>query len=97
MTFPDWLRAVGLFSKGDESSARTRANPRNLMGFLDAFKAIGGVPGWLYEGRLEGGFSVMAGLVPAIHVLLARLQQVRGCPGIGEPKRRRPSDGYARA
>src|SRR6266436_835302 len=39
----------------------------------------------------------MAGLVPAIDVLTARQQERRGWPGIGERKRRRPSDGYGRA
>jgi hypothetical protein len=37
----------------------------------------------------------MPGLVPGIHVLL-HLDQELGWPGIGERKRRRPSDGYAR-
>src|SRR5580692_10898757 len=39
---------------------------------------------------------VMPGLVPGIHVLAAVKQERRGWPGIGERKRRRPSDGYAR-
>jgi hypothetical protein len=39
---------------------------------------------------------VMAGLVPAIHVF-ADSQQDVDARDIGERKRRRPSDGYARA
>jgi len=39
----------------------------------------------------------MAGLVPAIHVFLDLSVVRRGCPGIGERKRRRPSDDCARA
>src|SRR3984893_18520288 len=38
----------------------------------------------------------MPGLVPGIHVFLScALKARRGWPGIGEQKRRRPSDGYA--
>jgi hypothetical protein len=40
---------------------------------------------------------VMAGLVPAIHVLNARCSEDVDARDIGERKRRRPSDGYARA
>ena len=39
---------------------------------------------------------VMAGLVPAIHVLFLLLGQDVDARDIGERKRRRPSDGYAR-
>jgi len=39
----------------------------------------------------------MAGLVPAIHVFASTAEERRGCQGQGERKRRRPSDGYARA
>jgi hypothetical protein len=38
----------------------------------------------------------MAGLVPAIHVFGGRKEDV-DARDIGERKRRRPSDGYARA
>src|SRR5882724_6214454 len=39
----------------------------------------------------------MPGLVPGIHVFLILAPEARrGWPGIGERKRRRPSDGYAR-
>jgi hypothetical protein len=37
----------------------------------------------------------MAGLVPAIYVFLVGRLPRRGCPDIGERKRRRPPDGYA--
>jgi hypothetical protein len=40
---------------------------------------------------------VMAGLVPAIHVFVAASKQDVDARDIGERKRRRPSDGYARA
>jgi hypothetical protein len=36
----------------------------------------GGMPFSVFE-----SFSVMAGLVPAIHVFLGKIQQSRGCPG----------------
>src|SRR6202030_1270264 len=39
----------------------------------------------------------MPGLAPAIHVLAIQQRQRRGWPGIGERKRRRPSDGYGPA
>jgi hypothetical protein len=39
---------------------------------------------------------VMPALVAGIHVFKAVPHQRRGWPGIGERKRRRPSDGYAR-
>jgi hypothetical protein len=39
---------------------------------------------------------VMPGLVPGIHVFKTSQKQRRGWPGIGERKRRRPLDGYAR-
>jgi hypothetical protein len=40
---------------------------------------------------------VMPGLVPRIHVFLAEPAQEKAwMAGIGERKRRRPSDGYAR-
>jgi hypothetical protein len=39
----------------------------------------------------------MAGLVPAIHVFLAGEKQDVDARDKGERKRRRPSDGYARA
>jgi len=39
----------------------------------------------------------MALLVPAIHVFGEQREEVVESPGIGERKRRRPSDGYARA
>jgi hypothetical protein len=45
-------------------AAGARAKHRNLMGFLDAFKA------GLASSDLSGP-SVTAGLVPAIHVFLA--------------------------
>jgi hypothetical protein len=38
---------------------------------------------------------VVSGLVPDIHVLVCPAEVVDGRV-IGEPKRRRPSDGYAR-
>jgi hypothetical protein len=41
------------------------ASSRNLMGFLDAFKAIFAVPSRLHRATW---FSVMPGLVPGIHV-----------------------------
>jgi hypothetical protein len=39
----------------------------------------------------------MAGLVPAIHVLGDKTKEDVDARDIGELKRRRPSDGYARA
>jgi len=39
----------------------------------------------------------MAGLVPAIHVFLADWSKDVDARDIGERKRRRPPDGYARA
>jgi hypothetical protein len=39
----------------------------------------------------------MAGLVPAIHVFLENGNEDVDALDIGERKRRRPSDGYARA
>ena len=47
-----------LVHEGDGSSAATRANPCNLMGFLDAIKAGEPVPGW-HLGHFV--FPVMAG------------------------------------
>ena len=41
--------------------------------------------------------SVMAGFDPAIHVFLLHEGQDVDARDIGERKRRRPSDGYARA
>jgi len=38
----------------------------------------------------------MPGLVPGIHVFKISQKQRRRWPGIGERKRRRPLDGYAR-
>src|SRR5260370_36015937 len=40
---------------------------------------------------------VMPGLVPGIHAFAGEPDQRRGWPGIGERKRRRPSDGYGPA
>jgi hypothetical protein len=45
--------------------------------------------------RFKCLFSVMPGLVPGIHVFGATSKGVDG-RDIGERKRRRPSDGYAR-
>jgi hypothetical protein len=53
------------------------------------------------EGRRKSRSSsvnsiVMAGLDPAIHVFIARKRKQDVDPGIGERKRRRSSNGYAR-
>jgi hypothetical protein len=45
----------------------------------------------------ESSIFVMAGLVPAIHVFSASVKQDVDARHIGERKRRRPSDGFARA
>jgi hypothetical protein len=39
----------------------------------------------------------MAGLVPAIHVFVVAIEKDVDARDIGGAKRRRPSDGYARA
>jgi hypothetical protein len=49
------------------------------------------------ERRARGKKLVMPGFVPGIHVLAAVAQERRGSPGLGERKRRRPSDGYGPA
>ena len=56
-----------------------------------------------WRGRPGGGgvvrrvaHIVMPGLVPGMHVATVSRRPGRGWPGIGERKRRRPSDGQAR-
>jgi len=39
----------------------------------------------------------MAGFIPAIHVFAEHRWKGRGCPGHRQAKRRRSSNGYARA
>ena len=51
----------------------------------------------MYRCCKNGALFVMAGLDPAIHVLVFGRKQNVGARGIGERKRRRPSDSYARA
>jgi hypothetical protein len=46
---------------------------------------------------VRGAFFVMAGLDPAIHVFGSIPKKDVDARVIGERKRRRPSDGYARA
>jgi hypothetical protein len=53
------------------------ASRRNLMGFLDAFKAI--LP--FRAGLSRASFSVMAGLVPAIHVFSCSIAARTWMPG----------------
>jgi hypothetical protein len=40
MTYPGRVDIARLLSKTDRQGVRGHANPRNLMGFLDAFKAV---------------------------------------------------------
>jgi Domain of unknown function (DUF1127) len=48
----------------------------------------------LYDiGIRRGEIEYVPGLVPGIRVLMSGRQERRGWPGIGERKRRRPSDG----
>src|SRR3984893_1826530 len=54
------------------------ASSRNLMGFLDAFKAIFAVPSRLHRATW---FSVMPGLVPGIHVPSAVEEESTGTAG----------------